>query len=152
MASQDGVKERIKIYLKECEISQARFCKQIGLSPGYIGAMRKSFQPETINKIVSEYPDLNITWLLTGDGDMLNKDTAGPVEYKEFMTALQKEQEMLSEALNQNARLLGIIERMQGVSELKPQKSPPHVFTQKSSTYDRYIIHIRSSRRIVECI
>ena len=137
MASQDGVKERIKLYLKERGISQARFLEKVGLSPGYIGAMRKSFQPETINRIVSEYPDLNITWLLTGGGEMLNKDMSGSGEYKEFMAALQKGQEMLAEALNQNARLLGIIERMQGVSELKPQNSPPHVFSQKSSAYDR---------------
>ena len=137
MGSQEGVKERVKMYLKERGISQASFCKQVGLSPGYIGAMRKSFQPATINNIVSEYPDLNITWLLTGDGEMLNKDTSESGEYKEFMAALQKGQDMLAEALNQNARLLGIIERMQGLSELKPQNSPPHVFPQKSSAYDR---------------
>ena len=67
------VKERIIHYLKESKITQSEFCKRVGLSSGYIGAMRKSFQPDTINKIVIEFPDLDITWLLTGEGEMLEK-------------------------------------------------------------------------------
>ena len=65
------VKERIIHYLKKSKITQSEFCKRVGLSSGYIGAMRKSFQPDTINKIVIEFPDLDITWLLTGEGEML---------------------------------------------------------------------------------
>jgi len=70
------VKERIIHYLKESKITQSEFCKRVGLSSGYIGAMRKSFQPDTINKIVIEFPDLDITWLLTGEGEMLKNGIA----------------------------------------------------------------------------
>ena len=34
--------------------------------------MRKSIQPDKAEKIASSFPDLNITWLMTGDGDMLS--------------------------------------------------------------------------------
>ena len=70
------VKERIIHYLKKSKITQSEFCKRVGLSSGYIGAMRKSFQPGTINKIVIEFPDLDITWLLTGEGEMLKNGIA----------------------------------------------------------------------------
>ena len=70
------VKERIIHYLKESKITQSEFCKRVGLSSGYIGAMRKSFQPDTINRIVIEFPNLDITWLLTGEGEMLKNGIA----------------------------------------------------------------------------
>jgi len=82
------VKERIIHYLKESKITQSEFCKRVGLSSGYIGAMRKSFQPDTINKIVIEFPDLERTCgaplfirtseglVLTGEGEMLKNGIA----------------------------------------------------------------------------
>ena len=36
--------------------------------------MRKSIQPDKAEKIASSFPDLNITWLMTGEGDMLVND------------------------------------------------------------------------------
>jgi hypothetical protein len=35
--------------------------------------MRNSIQPAKLKKIAEVYPDLNSTWLLTGDGEMINK-------------------------------------------------------------------------------
>lgn len=130
------VKERIIHYLKKSKITQSEFCKRVGLSSGYIGAMRKSFQPGTINKIVIEFPDLDITWLLTGKGEMLNSETKEPnsneedMQMKELIAAFRENREMLAEALDQNSRLIGVIERMQGIdrSATGVQKSPPHVF------------------------
>ena len=127
------VKERIIHYLKKSKITQSEFCKRVGLSSGYIGAMRKSFQPDTINKIVIEFPDLDITWLLTGEGEMLNSETKEPnsneedMQMKELIAAFRENREMLAEALDQNSRLIGVIERMQGIdrSATGVQKSPP---------------------------
>lgn len=68
---QSSVKQRIAEYLKGNNISQSVFCERVGLSKGYLGAMRKSFQPDTINNITIEFPDLDIQWLLTGTGQML---------------------------------------------------------------------------------
>ncbi len=78
MTKQDSVRERIIYYLKAAKISQAQFCRRVGLSSGYLGAMRKSFQPDTINRIVAEFPDLDLTWLLTGEGGMLKESEPEP--------------------------------------------------------------------------
>ena len=89
-----------------------------------------------MEKILKRYRDLNRDWLLTGKGEMLNSETKEPnsneedMQMKELIAAFRENREMLAEALDQNSRLIGVIERMQGIdrSATGVQKSPPHVF------------------------
>lgn len=60
------VKERLKAYLSENNITMAEFSRRIGVSPAYITSMRKSIQPDKVERIKEEFPDLDIDWLLTG--------------------------------------------------------------------------------------
>lgn len=69
-----SVKERIKIFAKAQEKSVRAFEIKSGLNIGYINAIRTSIQPEKIQSIASNYPNLNIDWLLTGNGSMLKTD------------------------------------------------------------------------------
>jgi hypothetical protein len=66
------VKHRLKAYLEKNEIKDSDFCRTICVSQGYISGMRKSIQPDKLKSIAINYPSLNIGWLLTGEGDMLN--------------------------------------------------------------------------------
>lgn len=68
---ENSVKQRIKTYLKAKRFSGKYFCEAIGVSSGYISGMRKSIQPDKLNSIAIKFPDLNIEWLLTGEGEML---------------------------------------------------------------------------------
>lgn len=70
------VKERIKEFAKYKEKSIRAFEIKCGLTIGYINAIRVSLQPDKIQSIASHYPDLNTSWLLTGEGSML-KDGQG---------------------------------------------------------------------------
>lgn len=60
------VKDRLKAYLSAKNISMAEFGRRIGVSGAYVTSMRKSIQPDKIEKIRAEFPDLDIDWLLTG--------------------------------------------------------------------------------------
>lgn len=73
-----GVRERLKAYLKHNNISQSAFAEAIGASTGYVNAIAKSIGPDKIPIIKSIFTDLNIDWLLTGEGSML-KTTDQPV-------------------------------------------------------------------------
>ena len=64
------VKERLKAYLSSIDISQAEFGRRIGVSGAFVTSMRKSIQPDKLEKIKDEFPNLNIDWLLTGEGEM----------------------------------------------------------------------------------
>lgn len=72
------IKERLTAYLKYKGINKSEFGRRVGVSNSYISAIRKSIQPDKTEKIASSFPDLNIAWLLTGDGEML-KDTVANI-------------------------------------------------------------------------
>ena len=59
-----SVKERLMEFLSYEGIGQKRFAESIGMSSGYVNAIRKSIQPGTIHKIAMQYPNLNTCWLL----------------------------------------------------------------------------------------
>lgn len=65
------VKERIKVFAKSQERSVRAFEIKCGLNIGYVNAIRISIQPDKIQSIASHYPNLNIDWLLTGEGEMI---------------------------------------------------------------------------------
>lgn len=65
------IKERLTAYLKYKGINKSEFGRMVGVSNSYISAIRKSIQPDKTEKIAASFPDLNMAWLLTGDGDML---------------------------------------------------------------------------------
>jgi hypothetical protein len=68
------VKERLIEFLKYKKIGQKKFAQEVGLSDGYVNAIRVSIQPNTLHKIAMQYPELNTGWLLTGEGKMLKKN------------------------------------------------------------------------------
>ncbi len=68
-------KERLIQFIKYKEISKRRFCQTIGVSGSYVSNINKSIQPDKIKSIALNFPDLNIVWLLTGIGEMLNAET-----------------------------------------------------------------------------
>lgn len=66
------VKERLKKYLRINSITQEKFCNSVGVAPTYVSNIRKGIQPDKLTRIQECYPDLNIEWLVTGRGNMLN--------------------------------------------------------------------------------
>lgn len=76
-----SVKERLIEFLSHEGIGQKRFAESIGMSAGYVNAIRKSIQPDTIHKIAMQYPSLNTGWLLTGEGEMLKDESISQNAY-----------------------------------------------------------------------
>lgn len=61
--------------MKEKNISQADFAIGIGASTGYVNAIVKTIGSDKLAIIREKFPDLNIGWLLTGEGEMLKEAT-----------------------------------------------------------------------------
>ena len=74
MGDDSTVKSRLLEFLKSKKITQMEFSKSLGVSPTYIGAMRKGVPPAKLKRIGELYPDLNRDWLMYGEGEMLKPD------------------------------------------------------------------------------
>ena len=68
---EQSVKERLILYMKEKRISHKKFETAANLSNGYINSLRHSPSATKLQSILGAFPDLNRTWLLTGEGNML---------------------------------------------------------------------------------
>lgn len=67
--------ERIYRYLEFKGITPREMEVRANLSNGAVSKMGNGTRRSTIDKISNAFPDLNIPWLLTGEGDMLIGDT-----------------------------------------------------------------------------
>lgn len=72
----NDVKERLLEFLKYKRMRQTEFTRMLGVSPSYVLAMRRSISDDKVMKIRKIFPELNTAWLLYGEGDMLNSETA----------------------------------------------------------------------------
>ena len=65
--------ERFFEYLDKKGLKHTPIEKELGLSNGYLGKMLKrkgTIGDEVLQKIFSFFPELNIIWLMTGNGEM----------------------------------------------------------------------------------
>lgn len=67
------VKERLIAYINYKGLSKHKFESICGLSSRYVSNISKSIQPAIVEKISLNFPDLNMGWVLTGYGNMLNE-------------------------------------------------------------------------------
>ena len=80
------VKERIILYLRYKGIGYNKFESIAGISHGYISNLKSTPKKEQLAKILLAAPDLNRTWLLAGDGEMLNKTENAVISKTETTT------------------------------------------------------------------
>ena len=68
---------RIIELVSELNLSARQFDISIGTANGYILRMKKnnaSVGSDVIERIIKEYPQVNLVWLITGKGDMFITD------------------------------------------------------------------------------
>ena len=69
-----SVRNRLKSYIKYSRMTQDSFAESLGLSRSYVNAIRKGISNTTLEKILEKYPDLNLNWLLFGEGEMIKNN------------------------------------------------------------------------------
>ena len=78
-----GLKERLLLFIDYKGISTQKFERIVGLSNASVSKMGDNTRQSTLDKISISFPDLDIAWLKTGIGNMINenKNTAGRDNY-----------------------------------------------------------------------
>lgn len=135
MLEQVTIKERLQMFIKHLNIGQKKFEQSCGLSNGYVNNIRRSITDEKLRMISSAYPELNLSWLMLGDGDMLRDSApAAPVSSAvgdgaisvagdenrvnseatllRAIDEISEQRKLVAKSQEQIDRLLNIIERM----------------------------------------
>lgn len=73
-----NLKDRFIAYLEYKGIKKAVFEKDAGFGNGFVDKMGNNTRTSTLDRISNYCPDLNISWLRTGEGNMLKTTEANP--------------------------------------------------------------------------
>lgn len=74
MAEFQNIKNRLLFFLESQGIKKSHFEKTCGMANGYINSIVNSISPSKLELIAKNYPNLNTSWLMTGEGTMLRTD------------------------------------------------------------------------------
>ncbi len=66
------VKERLMHFIEYKGLSKNKFEEICGLSKRYVSNISVSIQPDKVKKISLKFPELNMGWVLSGEGNMIN--------------------------------------------------------------------------------
>lgn len=64
-------KERLQFFVKEMGYGRNKFEEYAGIGSGYLSSKSTSITSDTIEKVIAKFPNLNLEWLLTGNGLMI---------------------------------------------------------------------------------
>jgi len=99
-----STKKKILQYLEFKDISQGKFCRKIGVSNGFL-ASGKHIGSEKLKIIRDNYIDLNMNWLIYGEGEMIIKENIFneyEVVYDEFAKDKVTISKKITDALKSN--------------------------------------------------
>lgn len=118
-----NIKERI-LYLAEIqEGNKQNFCKKIGVTYGNFTGKNKEtpISSTTIENILLNYPNTNLYWLITGEGEMLKnyaqEERIHSLNEPDFENYSAKDKE-IAYLKNENRMLQEIIEGLKRENEI----------------------------------
>jgi hypothetical protein len=99
-----NIKERIVQLTVALGVSQRAFGKNVGMSAAWVGTMSdRSIGSDVLAKILAKYPEVNVRWLVTGEGetfileteDANDNETSGVVFYKNLYASVLRDNSTL---------------------------------------------------------
>lgn len=116
------INERLSELLINKNISQQEIAISLGTSQPNVSAMCKGYRTiskKTVVKLSNIFPDLNVDWLLTGEGSMLRgSEEQGATEGED--AALREEVVMLRERVRNLQKLIDEKERTIRILSRRP--------------------------------
>lgn len=94
----NGIKDRLLLFIEYIGSNPRQFSKLLGKSDGYVRNIGKNVGSDVIGNILLLHPNLNVNWLITGNGDMLlgtNANNGDLLKIQEENRILKEENEGL---------------------------------------------------------
>ena len=96
------IKERIQTLIKALEVSGREFCKSIGQSDSWNRNIGNTIGIDIVGNILRTYPNVNIYWLVFGEGDIFVKTETNMLRDSSPRLYFNKNLENLLEELRQD--------------------------------------------------
>lgn len=114
-------KERILQYIDYKGITLSLFFKKTGIKRGFLDTdkLKSSVSDVFLTKIIASFPEISIRWLLTGEGDMLIKETYVEHEQESIVSEPHTQYGLDSKELNELYRKY--IQELEENKELRKQ-------------------------------
>ena len=87
MADYKNQKNRLNLFIKHLDVPISGFERSCNLGNGYVNSIKNGIGHKALGQISKQYPDLNTTWLLTGEGEMLLSEEKQSVKFYDPETA-----------------------------------------------------------------
>lgn len=108
---ESSIKARLHEFIKEIGSNPRRFSKSLGKSDSYVRTMTKNIGSDTIGEILRIYPELNVNWLISGEGEMfVPKDSDQDLFLKFRISELSEENKSLREKNEELIRQVGYLQ------------------------------------------
>ena len=75
---ESSIKQRLLSYIDNKGITVREFERACGMSNGYVRGIDTAIGERKLKSISLQFPELNISWLLTGEGEMLKSEAQQP--------------------------------------------------------------------------
>lgn len=104
-----GAKGRLLEYLDNKNVKNSDFYRATNLSNGFLDK-NNNIGSDSIELIISKYPDLSLTWLITGEGEMLVKNDGNFVLIEKFLEkfsdVLDNHKKEHNDIINQDVKIV----------------------------------------------
>ncbi len=130
-------KDRIKQFCDSIGFSIREFERACGLTRGNISNMTGAIGSDKLAKIIDTYPELNLYWLVTGDGDMIRDCDPNPPQTSKDSLDLELCRALLKEKdtrLEEQAREIGRLEER--LSNFQTPREIPRQYGAVLPAYD----------------
>lgn len=74
------LQDRLKQFITSLDLSVLAFENECGMAQGTVNKMTDNSRQRTLEKIRKHYPQLNMEWLKSGDGEMLNPQASVDID------------------------------------------------------------------------
>ena len=105
---ENTVKQRLISFIEYKNLTKNKFEKICNLSSRYVSNIVQSISPDKIKIISLNFPELNIDWLLTGNGDMLinNSHNFDEEYWKNIVSSQQKTIERQAKTIEEQSNVI----------------------------------------------
>lgn len=113
----ETIKERFTLFLKYLGIGQGKFEKITDIGNGTINNIKDGISTPKLAKISEAYPELNIEWLITGNGTMLKTSQVSEPQAPygtnsgDYITMPREVWEVIQKQMNDTTRMIDMLQQ-----------------------------------------